>query len=262
MSNKHFIINDLTAFGLSEKEARVYVSLLELEVGSANEIANKSNVNRSSVYVVLESLVEKGFVSTSEGTTVQKYIPCEPEVILQKAREVAGKKAQIENRIEEILPELNALSTGLKKRPKFRVYERPQGLVTALEETINNNQDKLVRVAASIGNTKDLLPENYWVDYVKRRHDRKIKMRGIHPYDNIAKFMIGNTKTSKYDELALVPEKNFTFPMDMAVYDDRIHFTTADEGGVTIVVQNAGMAEGMKSLFDLAFKEAKRTSVK
>ena len=53
------IYKTLISVGFSEKEAAVYLALLELEVAGVTEIAKKSNIKRSSTYVVLESLKQK-----------------------------------------------------------------------------------------------------------------------------------------------------------------------------------------------------------
>ena len=50
------LIKKLVNYGLSDKEARIYLALLELEAATVFEAARQSGVNRSSAYVVLESL--------------------------------------------------------------------------------------------------------------------------------------------------------------------------------------------------------------
>ena len=54
----------LSEFGLSEKEQKVYLSILELGSATANQIAQKSDLNRSTTYDVLKALIERGICST------------------------------------------------------------------------------------------------------------------------------------------------------------------------------------------------------
>ena len=51
------------ALGLSNIEAKVYLSLLELGNAVANKVAEKSGIHRRTVYDALETLIEKGLVS-------------------------------------------------------------------------------------------------------------------------------------------------------------------------------------------------------
>ncbi len=67
------LIKDLIEFGLSEKEAKIYIALLELEIATVNEIAKKAGVNRSSTYVTLDGLISKGFVSISDDKNIRHY---------------------------------------------------------------------------------------------------------------------------------------------------------------------------------------------
>lgn len=48
----NLLIKSLLEYGLTDREAVVYLSLLELEVASANEIAKNAGIKRSSAYVV------------------------------------------------------------------------------------------------------------------------------------------------------------------------------------------------------------------
>ena len=53
----------LVNFGLSEKEAKVYLACLEIGDASANEISLKSDLPRTLVYDILERLIDSGLVS-------------------------------------------------------------------------------------------------------------------------------------------------------------------------------------------------------
>ncbi|HLC84714.1 MAG TPA: helix-turn-helix domain-containing protein, partial [Candidatus Nanoarchaeia archaeon] len=54
----------LSAFGLSEKEQRIYLAALELGSATAGRITEKADINRSTVYDLLRMLIEKGICST------------------------------------------------------------------------------------------------------------------------------------------------------------------------------------------------------
>ena len=57
------ILEALESLGLSDKEIRVYISLLELGDSPVNKITERSELIRVTVYPILKSLIEKGFVS-------------------------------------------------------------------------------------------------------------------------------------------------------------------------------------------------------
>ena len=53
----------LRKFGLSDREIRVYIVLLELGEALASKIAQKTDTPRTLVYDILEKLLDKGVVS-------------------------------------------------------------------------------------------------------------------------------------------------------------------------------------------------------
>jgi sugar-specific transcriptional regulator TrmB len=114
------ILKDLVDYGLTEREAKTYLALLELEIGSAQEIANKSGVNRSTTYVTLESLKKSGLVSIADSETVRHYVATPPEAILRSAEDMAVNQQNILRKIQTILPDMKALYKGTKKKPWLR----------------------------------------------------------------------------------------------------------------------------------------------
>ena len=56
--------NGLKELGFSEKESEVYLAMLELGPAAVQDIAKKAGVNRSTTYVMIESLKRRGLIST------------------------------------------------------------------------------------------------------------------------------------------------------------------------------------------------------
>ena len=155
--------NILEQFGLTEKQAKVYLATLELGSGTVNQIADKSNVARPTCYDVLESLKSKGIASTFIKTKTRYFSVEEPDKIVKLA----------ENRAENLksaLPELEAIYGMARNRPKVRFYQGKDGMKQILQEIINDKKDIL-----SISSADDLLEilGDYWPDFIKKRFYEK-----------------------------------------------------------------------------------------
>src|SRR5258708_129170 len=100
-SGNNLLIKQLIEFGLGEKEARVYLALIELEVAAVSEIGETGNINRSSTYVVLDSLKKKGMVSTTGDKKVQRYFAISPDILLRESEDKAIKAENIKSRIRD-----------------------------------------------------------------------------------------------------------------------------------------------------------------
>ena len=252
MENK-VIVKQLVEFGLSEKEAKVYLALLELEVATVNDIAKVANINRSSTYVVLESLKKKGLVSVSEDKKVKKFIAISPDMLLLEAQNQANEAENIKNKIGDIVPELKALHKDTKQKPIVKIFEGKQGLISTFEDTLIN-KDKVIRIFSNSERVFNVLPE-YFPNYVQKRIKLGIKMFGIHPDDKIGRYLIENSP--KFDEPILIPKTKSKFPADVAIYDNKIGYMSPEEE-IAIIIESKEISDVMKNIFDLAFKGARR----
>lgn len=256
-NNNNPLIKRLIDFGMSEKEAKVYLALLELEIANVNEVAKTSGINRSSAYVVLEALKKRGIVGISDDKKVRRYIATTPEVLLQIAERQAKKQEEVRKNIDDIVPELKAMFKGTKTRPKVMVFEGRDGLIAAFEDTYKS-KEKIMRVSSSPGNLGHIIGD-FLPQYIKNRFKLNIKMFGIHPDDEIHRKIVENSPKN-FDKSVLIPVNKYKFPADFAIFDDTIGFMSAENGGTAILIESKEIAEVMKNIFDMAFKEAKRLS--
>ncbi|MES2135193.1 MAG: helix-turn-helix domain-containing protein [Patescibacteria group bacterium] len=247
---------ELVNFGLSEKEARAYLALLELEVATAHEVADKAELNRSSTYVVLESLQARGLTSISGGEKIKKYVVVPPEQLARIAQQTANEKLQIQKSIEHLLPDLKLLYGGNKKRPHVRIFEGKAGFVNSFEETLEM-KEKVIRIVSSTDKIQNTLPE-YLPSYVKRRMELGIAMHGIHPYTEQADYLRKNV--THIDDAQLISPEKWHFMSDFAVFDNTVGFMLHDEL-ISIHIDSPTIADAMKKIFDLAFEEAKRLNI-
>lgn len=101
---EHMIQELLQKLGLSEKEIEIYLSLVEHGKTTPARLAKATNINRSTVYVVLEKLKEKGLVIEDVSTKTLFVSPSAPEQIedmfyheqeeLKEKKKIAGKLAE------------------------------------------------------------------------------------------------------------------------------------------------------------------------
>jgi sugar-specific transcriptional regulator TrmB len=248
----------LETFGFSEKETTVYLALLELETATASQIADASGINRSTVYVVIESLQKKGLISIQkEEESIAKYSAAPPERLLQIAEEEAKKYKTLVGQIHNVLPELKSKYPGNKPRPKVRFYEGKEGLITAYEDTLTASEE--IRAFASIENMHMAIP-GYFPDYYTRRSGKGISIKSIHPDTEEARERVKNNKKESRKS-ALVPAEKYSFSPEINFYDNKIVFMSLVEK-FSLIIESAELAEAFKKIFDLSWDEAKRLDKK
>src|SRR3989344_4581726 len=116
----------LHTLGFGEKEAVVYVALLELGRGTVTQIARKAGINRTTGYDILDSLSNKGVVNVSGKEPKQEYAAEPPEAVIQYLkREAEAAKERIE-KARAFLPQLSAVH-ATQNRPRIKFYEGTDG---------------------------------------------------------------------------------------------------------------------------------------
>lgn len=259
------LIKNLIDFGLSEKEARVYVATLELEVATANEIAKKSEVNRSSTYVIIESLEKQGLVSETESKTIKQYATTPPEILLNLAKKMAEKHQEIRKTIESIVPSLETLHKDTKHKPKVFVYEGEENVkALCYKESSSLKSGDIWRVFEDAAEYEKYLPGFIEKDKAERL-SKGIKLHGINPNTKGNQELVRKYKNIlHHGENLLIPVNKFKSSkqsIDFAVYGDEISFASLPQS-FAIVIKHQQIADTLKNIFDLAWKEAKRLDQK
>ena len=161
-------IEALKKFGLSEKEAKIYIASLELGESTASDIAIKSNLPRTLVYDILERLIEIGIASYVIKNNKKFFLASDPSQL----SEILKEKQEI---IKNILPELISLQK-LKgvKRPKIEIYEGKEGMKSVMNNILNSDVREFYAYGSS-RSSYEIIPA-FMDDWHKKRIKKKIMM--------------------------------------------------------------------------------------
>lgn len=161
------LVGTLKDFGLSEKEATVYITGLELGTSPAGDIAIKSNLPRTLVYDLLEKLISAGLTSYSINDNKKLFTMSNP-------RELATILERKTKEVNSIIPELTKLmNKEVQKRPKVEIYEGKKSVRTALDNLIEKKNTKLLVYGGSRA-LFDLDPY-----FIERWHMKRLELNVI-----------------------------------------------------------------------------------
>ena len=119
---KEQILNNL---GLSEKEAKTYLAILELGSSTIKPIADKAGIKRTSIYNFIDRLVELGLISQTAIRNRTHYLVLPPDRLLQLQKENLSA-------VENAIPEFMGLFNFSGSKPKIQYFE---GVVIAINKT-------------------------------------------------------------------------------------------------------------------------------
>ncbi len=246
------LYKSLTNIGFSEKEANVYLALLELGKRSVSAIGRKAGINRTTTYDILESLVSKGLVSISGKEPLQEYVAESPEKILKLIEKQIEEKNTNLKTAGELIPQLKSLH-NVSNRSQIRFYEGKEGLMEVYENTLTSSEP--IRAYASVEDTQHTLPD-YFPKYYKRRATKGIPIRAIFPKTPEAvELSLRNKEENR--ETALIPAEQFSFSPEINIYDNKVMIASWKEK-LGIIIESHEIADAMKKIFELAWAESKR----
>ncbi len=248
--------NLLKESGFLDKEIAIYLTILDMGRGTVAEISRKAGINRSTGYVILDSLASKGLVSVSGKEPKQEYAAESPENLIKYLNEQAKKQKTLADDATELLPELISLHK-VGNRPRVRFYEGVAGLEHVYEDTLTSKED--IYSTSTYEEMHGMLPK-YFETYYSRRAKKRIFIRTFVADTPLARIRKANDE-KEFRETLLVPQDKFPLPTDIEIYGNKVMFASWKEK-LGVIIESQEIATTLRSAFKLALAEAKRLDEK
>lgn len=242
---------NLKHVGLSDKEARVYLAVLELDPSTVLQIAQKAGINRPTAYVQIESLTQLGLMS-SYMKGKKRYFSVEPPERLEELIEV--KKSKIEEqkkRLADILPELKLLFDTAGERPIVRFYEGREGIIAINADIFKKGDKELM----------GFYPADFYEDFFTK--EERAEIRKVREKKHVVARSLYTRKAGPYEEPPpkglvdkFIPEDKFPFFAGVEIYDNKIAVHSLRGKVVGAIIESSYIADTMRSIFELAWEAA------
>lgn len=235
------LINVLKKLNLNDKEAKIYLAILEIGRGSVSSIANRAEIKRPNTYLILEDLKKRGLVTLIKGEEKLIYIAESPEKLLEEQ-----KKKEI--LISENLPELLAIFNTKREKPKVRFYEGEERIVDLYNEIFKS---KKVDIFGSINAISNNILEKIWWN-LERIKKKKIKVREILQADKESiKFAQAN---SSEIHLIKIAPNNVKLPTDNIIFENKLVIFSYKDAPMAVVIESSDVSTTYKNIFELLWK--------
>lgn len=239
------LIQSLKSLGLNEKEARVYIALLQTGKATAYAVAQHCGLKKPTTYVILDELVGRGFVLKLPREKTMHYVAISPDDLFS----IIESKV---NNAREILPELKALSKeGERQKVKVSYYEG----IKSIRELYRKELKEMAggEIIGFFGHGKNTPPalNKYWNEYNIERVKKKIKSRGIVPYDSTNKKWIENQK--KYlINAKTVPLDQYDSDISIEIYKNFVQIISFRylQG---VLIDNPDIAKALRRIFEMVW---------
>ena len=239
------LLAPLKNLGPSEKEARVYLALLQLGPATPYQIAKKAEIKRPTAYVVAEELVEKGLIVHIPGEEKKRYIARTPDVFIEE-REAKLQEARA------ILPELRSFQKGTAEKPSIMYFEGVEGLRQAYRYKQKELHGKEIVgfFASAEGASPEVMKVFFeWNEY-KTKHGPKVRGLTVDKttLDPFAKFL----NPAKGSIIAkFMPPELYSAEVSIESCDNQFVRICLIESVQTLIIESPKFAIAIKETLEL-----------
>lgn len=239
------LIEVLQNIGLNEKEAKVYVALLQLGRATAYSVAKHSGLKKPTTYVILEQLIKKGAANKIPRENILRYVAVSPEELFSVA------ETKVIN-AKQSLPELKALCKGKEYKVTTTYYEGIDGIEEMYKKTLKTMRNR--EIVGFYAGAKNNIPEmmRLWDDWTNKRAERNINVRAITPEDVKTVEWVKN-KIGHLLKIKLVPNEEYNSSVSVEVCDNFVQIISSQylQG---ILIDNPDIAITMRQIFEMVWK--------
>ena len=229
-------------YGLSEKEAKLYLFCLKTGEATANRLIELSGLPRGTVYDILEKLKVKGLISSLIKEKTMYFRANDPDVLLKTLEE---KKTSI----KKVIPQLKSIQKSINQKLKIEVFEGLAGVRKILDDILDNCKEVII-----MGNeqyARQIIlhhPENFRV----KRIEKKIKIKNLLEESKIARSL----KNDKYSKVKHIEELKDSKEV-LIIYNNTTVHMVMEEPTTIIKITSEEYTNTQRLMFENLWKTAK-----
>jgi len=233
---------ELQKAGLSEAETKVYLAALELGETTIVRLAKKSGVKRTTTYLVVDTLKEKGLISSLKKKNKVFFYAEDPRVL---ERIMDERK----NALSKIMPELLSFTNLIDKKPQVRYFEGAEGIKEVFKNILHYpNQEMCAWFSESFAT--DFEEEFFHNYYRPQKRIKRINTRAILPDTPLIRKMIANDQRD-LRQSKLLPVDQYNIDIEIDIYGNNKVGIISYEEKFAMIIESQKIHKSLKSIFEV-----------
>ena len=244
--NKTQALKDL---GLSEKEAQVYIALLELGSANVTQIARKSNLKRPTIYILLEELRKKSLLLKIPHAKKAIFSAQDPDKFFEESLKRAREAHNVLSELKAIQKKDNKVST--------MYFEGEEGVKDAL--FYKSEYLKSTEIVGFFAKADTLTPKliDYSHDWRKKMNNLGITVRGIAP-DHKSLQSFRETDESLKQIFKSVPFIKYSSDVSIDATELFVRIVLFDVQQA-VIIENPAIVKTVRQIFELSLENLKKS---
>jgi diketogulonate reductase-like aldo/keto reductase/sugar-specific transcriptional regulator TrmB len=252
--------NLLQQLGLTENETKVYLAFLKNGEKVAAEISRILKMDKSSCYRAVETLISKSLLIPNPKTRGTTYLAANPEVLKEL---ITNKKIELETQFHSLnsfIEKIKNFATN-QRVTYFTIEKGLQAHISCMEDSINNNPEKIIREKFRSSNPlfRNKEYQQYiFSHYLKKRIKNHVVNRQLQDLSiKDSYFEIETTSKKLLKELRILPS-DFTDNTEFRIYNNTVEIINFDEKKefTIIKITDEYISQLVKDMFDYIWKRS------
>ena len=238
--------NTLISLGFSDKEAKVYIALLQLGQGSVSHIAKQAHTQRTIVYPIVEKLHTDGYVTEVLGKATKTYQINDPSLLISKMKTAS-------NNLDFVLHYLQDTASKATPKPKVAIYDTKEAILRLYKHI---NMQIGVLSLTSYERQEDIFKEAFpqWEADIQA---------GVYKMKDW-KFLIGNDSGVRTAKLLHKNGHNVRivqFPKnetaDMSIFGNTIAIAVFEKKPFTVTIESQYLADSFRMMYKMLWENGR-----
>ena len=243
----------LEEIGLTKNETKTYLALLELGESTTSKVLEKAGLNSGKIYEILTSLQKKGLVSYVTRNGKKFFTASNPKKILDYLEEKKKNIDEKERAVQEILPELQKITSQENKETKIEIHTGIEGLKTAYAEELKykEGEELLILGVTQLKKYEKTITDFFVYNHMPKRKTKKYKIRKI--LDETTR----KEAPKIHEKEAKIKYLPFPTTMCYQTIGDLTIISITKKEPLLITIKDEEVAKSMKHQFELLWGIAK-----
>lgn len=236
----------LEKIGLPDNQGKVYLSLLQKGPLFLQEIAKNTGIKRTSLYLVIEQMMENDLIAMEIKKKRKRYYIKNPKILLSRVKDQFYL-------LDALMPQLESAFEQKSAGNKIRFYDSATGLKETLKEiaTLDGEKNEILTIEGDIRSAFKL-GYDFWKDLLAEKKRLGIKSRTIIPSSEKEEFVIKNhdikiRTSSMFDD----------FKIMLYLFSNKT-VILIPEDSLCIVIENLKIKNALTAMFEIIWKRSKQ----
>ena len=228
----------LREVGLSEGEIKVYRALLEIGLGTVNEVHEKTGIERRNIYDILNKLIERGLVTYIEEDKKKSFQLAHPMKIISYLEDKKGQLELTKKKVQKIIPSMIEQFKSEKPKIRAETYRGQEGIKSIWEDMLNYKE------ICWIGSGR-YVPKQFPA-FFQHWNKRRIKLK-IQWFNLLRNEMKKEVKAMPFETIKFLPQEFSGNPTVTCIYGDKVVQFLFGKNLFAFIIESKELAENYRA---------------